>query len=109
MDRPAPVRADVSFMTAPRITPPSAPPHARVLKPGDWLPVRTNAQTFPHTSDGQVNVFRRYELADLRATLKDTGFAIRRMGRLHALLGLAEIPREWRARRSETSGYHGHH
>ena len=79
----------------------------RVIRPGGWLLLRTNAQAFPRTPDDPVHAFRRYEPADLRAKLTGTGFVIHRMGRLNALLGLAEIPREWRARRSEASGYHG--
>jgi SAM-dependent methyltransferase len=79
----------------------------RVLKPGGWLFIRTNAQMFPRSADDPVHLFHRYDPAELRAKLTDAGFGIRRLGRLNALFGLAEIPRELRARRTDTSDYHG--
>ncbi|MGH7592730.1 MAG: hypothetical protein ACRELE_02615, partial [Gemmatimonadales bacterium] len=39
--------------------------------------------------------------------LVKAGFRVRRLGRLNAVLGLAEIPREFRARRSIGNGYAG--
>lgn len=79
----------------------------RVLKPGGLLLVRTNAQMFPHTPDDPAHAFHKYEPSELRAKLTKVGFVVCRLGRLNALLGLAEIPRELRARRSEQSSYHG--
>ncbi len=79
----------------------------RVLVPGGWLFVRTNAQMYPKSADDPVHLFHRYEPDELRAKLVDAGFIVHRLGRLNALLGLAEIPRDLRARRAETSTYHG--
>ena len=79
----------------------------RVLKPGGWLFIRTNAQSFPTTADDRAFQFHRYEPAELREKLRDVGFAIRRLSRVNALLGLAEIPRELKARRAQSSDYHG--
>lgn len=79
---------------------------ARVLKPGGHLFVRTNGQSFPRAADDQQFQFHKYEPAELRATLTDAGFRVLRLGRVNALLGLAEIPRELRARTREHS-YHG--
>ena len=80
----------------------------RVLKPGGVLLVRTNAQSIPHTPPDQGYNFRKYTSRELRAVVELAGFEISRLGRLNALLGLAEIPRELRARRAAGSGYHGH-
>jgi SAM-dependent methyltransferase len=79
---------------------------ARVLRPGGFLFVRTNAQAFPHTPDDPVFAFHKYERRELRARLRDARFDVVRISRLNALLGLAEIPRELRARGQEHS-YHG--
>ncbi len=79
----------------------------RVLKPGGWLFVRTNAQSFPATADDHAYQFHRYEPRELRDKLRTAGFEVRRLSRLNAMLGLAEIPRELRARRVEGSEYHG--
>ena len=79
----------------------------RVLKPGGWLFMRTNAQSFPATPDDHEFQFHRYEPGELRQKLARAGFAVRRLSRVNALLGLAEIPRELRARRSQASDYHG--
>lgn len=79
----------------------------RVLKPGGWLFVRTNAQSFPTTDDDHEFQFHRYETRELREKLEATGFAVRRLSRVNALLGLAEIPRELRARRVQSAEYHG--
>ena len=79
---------------------------ARVLKPGGHLFVRTNAQAFPHTADDPVFNFHKYEVPELRRKLARAGFRVVRMSRANALLGLAEIPRELRARKQEHS-YHG--
>ncbi len=40
--------------------------------------------------------------------LNSAGFRVSRLGRVNALLGLAEIPREWRGQRQVRSGYVGH-
>lgn len=79
---------------------------ARVLRPGGHLFVRTNGQSFPRTADDPVYLFHKYERPELRAKLEASGFDVVRIGRLNALLGLAEIPRELRARGQEHS-YHG--
>jgi SAM-dependent methyltransferase len=79
----------------------------RVLKPGGWLFVRTNAQSFPYSADDHAFQFHRYEREELDAKLKAAGFVVRRSSRVNALLGLAEIPRELRARRSQSHDYHG--
>jgi SAM-dependent methyltransferase len=79
---------------------------ARVLKPGGHLFVRTNGQSFPRAEDDPQFQFHKYEPAELRARLSDAGFNVIRLGRLNALLGLAEIPRELAARGSAHS-YHG--
>jgi len=79
----------------------------RVLKPGGYLFVRTNAQAFPRTNDDYVFNFHKYRPAEFRAKLQTAGFDVVRLSRLNALLSLAEIPRELRARRSQDSQYHG--
>jgi SAM-dependent methyltransferase len=79
---------------------------ARVLKPGGYLFVRTNAQAFPHTADDPVFQFHKYEIDELHAKLSDAGFRILRISRANAVLGLAEIPRELKAVKQEHS-YHG--
>jgi SAM-dependent methyltransferase len=79
----------------------------RVLRPGGWLLLRTNAQAFPRTPDDPAFDFHKYEPAELRAKLAAAGFDVVRLSRINALLGLAEIPRELRARRRHGAGYHG--
>jgi len=79
----------------------------RVLKPGGWLFVRTNAQAFPTTADDHEFQFHRYEPGELHEKLASVGFVVRRLSRVNALLGLAEIPRELRARRVQSADYHG--
>ena len=79
---------------------------ARVLKPGGHLFVRTNGQSFPYAADDPAFQFHKYEPEELRAKLQAAGFRVLRLGRLNALLGLVEIPRELRANRSPHS-YHG--
>lgn len=71
---------------------------ARVVRPGGHLLLRTNAQSVPSVADDTTFMFHKYEPAELRAKLNAAGFQILRLGRLNALLGLAEIPRELRAR-----------
>jgi SAM-dependent methyltransferase len=78
----------------------------RVLRPGGHLLLRTNAQAVPYVADDPVFNFHKYSPRELRQKLDRAGFRILRLGRLNALLGLAEIPREWRARRQPHS-YHG--
>jgi SAM-dependent methyltransferase len=80
----------------------------RVLRPGGVLLLRTNAHAFPHVDDDPAAQFRRYTEAALGDKLVAAGFEPLRLSRINALLGLAEIPRELRARReSGTAGYHG--
>ncbi|HWG34374.1 MAG TPA: class I SAM-dependent methyltransferase [Gemmatimonadaceae bacterium] len=76
----------------------------RVLKPGGYLLFRTNAQSFPRKADDVTSSYRKYDPSDLRQKLVAAGFEIVRMGRVNAVLGLAEIPRELRARRRRDSG-----
>jgi SAM-dependent methyltransferase len=79
----------------------------RVLRPGGWLFLRTNAQSFPYSADDPEFQFHRYEPPELEAKLTRAGFVVHRLSRVNALLGLAEIPRELRARRTQASNYHG--
>ncbi len=78
----------------------------RVLKPGGHVFIRTNGQSFPRAADDPVYQFHKYETTELRDKLAFGGLRVIRIGRLNALLGLAEIPRELRAGNSEHS-YHG--
>lgn len=80
---------------------------ARVLKPHGTLLVRTNAQSYPPAAEDREFSFRKYEPGELRALLHAAGFDVHVLGRANALLGLAEIPRELRARREQRSEYHG--
>jgi SAM-dependent methyltransferase len=80
----------------------------RVLKPGGTLFIRTNAQSYPPAHDDPEFNFHKYEPRELRAKLVAAGFGVKRLSRINALLGLAEIPRELRANKSQQSeGYHG--
>ncbi len=79
----------------------------RVLRPGGVLFVRTNAQGFPRSPDDPGYNFHKYTSGELRRKLEATGFVVRRIGRVNALLGLAEIPRELRARRTSLGAYVG--
>jgi SAM-dependent methyltransferase len=80
----------------------------RVLKPGGTLFIRTNAQSYPPTRDDHKFDFHKYQPEELRAKLVTAGFSVKRLSRINALLGLAEIPRELRANREQHSdGYHG--
>jgi demethylmenaquinone methyltransferase/2-methoxy-6-polyprenyl-1,4-benzoquinol methylase len=79
----------------------------RVLKPGGYLLLRTNAQAFPRAEDDAEYNFHKYEPDELRAKLEAAGLSVVRLSRINALLGLAEIPREMRARRAQESEYHG--
>jgi SAM-dependent methyltransferase len=79
----------------------------RVLKPEGYLFVRTNAQSFPATQDDFEFDFHKYEDSELREKLTRAGFEVVRLSRVNALLGLAEIPRELKAARSDGRGYHG--
>lgn len=79
----------------------------RVLRPGGVLFVRTNAQALPRTPDDAGFNFHKYTTPELRQKLEATGFRVRRIGRVNALLGLAEIPRELRARRRSDGAYVG--
>lgn len=80
----------------------------RVLSPRGLLLIRTNAQAFPRIGDDQQYNFHKYETGELRAKLQSAGFEVLRLGRVNALLGLAEIPRELRAARANgKSNYRG--
>ena len=78
----------------------------RVLKPGGYLFIRTNGQSLPRAEDDPVYDFHKYGTTELRAKLTAAGLRVIRIGRLNALLGLAEIPRELKAGKGEHS-YHG--
>jgi SAM-dependent methyltransferase len=71
---------------------------ARVLRPGGYLLLRTNAQSFPYTPDDPVFQFHKYNPAELRARVEEAGLRVVRLGRLNALLGLAEMPAEIRGK-----------
>jgi len=79
----------------------------RVVRPGGHLLLRTNAQAFPHTPDDPAHDFHKYQPSELRVKLHEAGWRVLRLGRVNALLGLAEIPRELRAARDQGRGYHG--
>ena len=79
----------------------------RVLKPGGYLFLRTNAQAYPRVGDDLEYNFHKYMPDELQGKLEAAGFSTVRLSRLNAVLGLAEIPRELRARRSEQSEYRG--
>lgn len=79
----------------------------RVLRPGGWFLLRTNAQSIPKADDDPEHMFRKYGTEQLRTTLAAAGFEVKRLGRVNALLGLAEIPRELKANTHSGRGYHG--
>lgn len=79
----------------------------RVLRPRGALLIRTNAQSFPKTADDREFSYRKYERDGLRRRLLAAGFEIVVLGRVNSLLGLAEIPRELRAKRSGSPAYAG--
>lgn len=80
----------------------------RVLEPGGILLIRTNSQSFPRVADDALNMYRRYDPEPLRQLLTNAGFDVLRLSRANSLLGLAEIPRELRARKDAgKSGYYG--
>jgi ubiquinone/menaquinone biosynthesis C-methylase UbiE len=79
----------------------------RVLRPGGYLLVRTNAQAFPTTPDDLAHDFHKYETGELRRKLQGVGFDVLRLSRINALLGLAEVPRELKAHRAGGREYHG--
>jgi ubiquinone/menaquinone biosynthesis C-methylase UbiE len=79
----------------------------RVLRPGGFLFVRTNHQTFPYSPDDPTYQFHKYTRDELREKLSSAGFSIVSMGRVNALLGLAEIPRDLRARKKSAGSYVG--
>lgn len=79
----------------------------RVLRPGGWLLIRTNAQSWPHAPDDLRFDFHKFTPRELRHHLTAAGFVVHRLGRLNALLGLVEVPREWRARRHGGGTYTG--
>lgn len=80
----------------------------RTLKPGGIVLIRTNAQAWPRADDDPVYNFHKYTGGELRRKLEQAGFRVLRLGRLNALLGLAEIPRDLRARKaSDSTGYIG--
>ena len=79
----------------------------RVLRPGGYVLLRTNAQSYPVIRDDLDFNFHKYTPNELRQKLARAGLPPVRLSRLNALLGLAEIPRELRARRSNHSEYRG--
>lgn len=79
----------------------------RILKEGGAFVLRTNAQSVPRTEDDEDYQFHRYETPELRRKLMAAGFRVERIGRVNAILGLAEIRREWRAAQASGRAYHG--
>ncbi|CAN5724011.1 hypothetical protein BH23GEM3_BH23GEM3_10060 [soil metagenome] len=79
----------------------------RVLRPGGYLFVRTNALAFPRTPDDADVNFRRCEPDTLRREMVEAGYRVVRLSRINAVLGLAEIPRELRAHHRDGARYHG--
>jgi ubiquinone/menaquinone biosynthesis C-methylase UbiE len=80
---------------------------ARVLKPGGYLFLRTNAQSIPRSIDDPANMFRKYRPQDLENKLRRAGFEVIALSRANSILGFAEVVRELRASRESGSGYHG--
>ena len=78
----------------------------RILRPGGHLLLRTNAQSFPHTADDPLFEFHKYRTGELRERLEASGLEVVRLGRINAMLGLAEIPRELKVR-GQRHTYHG--
>ena len=76
----------------------------RVLKPGGYLLARTNAQSFPRKHDDIVTQYHTYEPNELRVKFHAAGFHVVRLSRVNAVLGLAEIPRELKARQRRDPG-----
>jgi SAM-dependent methyltransferase len=79
----------------------------RVLKPGGGLLIRTNAQSFPRLPEDPASLYRRYDPAPLRRIIERAGFDVLRLSRANSILGLAEIPRELRAKQRDSGSYHG--
>ena len=79
----------------------------RVLKPGGYLLLRTNSQSWPRTVDDPANNFRKYQPDRLERRLKEAGFEIDYLSRANSILGLAEVAREARATKQTGHGYHG--
>ncbi len=79
----------------------------RVLSPGGILLVRTNAQSFPRVPDDWAEMYRRYDPEILRETLECAGLDVLRLSRANSILGFAEIPREFRARKVKKGSYYG--
>jgi SAM-dependent methyltransferase len=79
----------------------------RTAVKGGVLLLRTNAQCFPRVAEDRANMYRRYDPRTLRGVLRDAGFEVLRLGRANSLLGVAEIPRELRARKNRTGTYYG--
>jgi SAM-dependent methyltransferase len=79
----------------------------RVLRLKGILLIRTNAQSFPRVREDRASLYRRYDPEPLRRVIEGAGFEIVRLGRANSILGLAEIPRELRARRRDSGSYHG--
>lgn len=75
----------------------------RVLKPGGYVFLRTNAQSYPVVRDDLEFNFHKYTPNELREKLERAGLPPVRLSRLNAVLGLAEIPRELRARKTDHS------
>jgi hypothetical protein len=73
------------------------------LKPGGYVFLRTNAQSYPVVHDDLTYNFHKYTPNELRSKVEAAGLSPVRLSRVNALLGLAEIPRELRARRTDHS------
>jgi ubiquinone/menaquinone biosynthesis C-methylase UbiE len=79
----------------------------RVLRTRGILLVRTNAQSFPRAAEDKEASFRKYDRKLLRRRLEHAGFQIIAIGKCNAVLGVAEIPRELMAGRTQKGEYHG--
>jgi ubiquinone/menaquinone biosynthesis C-methylase UbiE len=79
----------------------------RVLKRKGTLLIRTNAQSFPRVAEDRESLYRRYDPEPLRRVIEAAGFQVLRLSRANSILGLAEIPRELRARHKNSGSYHG--
>ena len=80
---------------------------SRILKPGGLLFLRTNAQSVPRTRMTTSFSFTATKPPSCAANSTAAGFVSNGMSRVNAVLGLAEIPREWRALRATGRAYHG--
>ena len=77
----------------------------RVLRPGGVEQLHTNAQSSPHADDNARYAYHKCAPDEMRAKLVAGGFAPLRVGRLNAVLKLADVPREYAARKYTDGHY----